>query len=145
MTVVLNMCYTLERYSWTWCSEGIRYLLCFDRDETSYIQISEFHISQSLDYPITQKDTAIIAGAVSSRDGYGSGNFSVGYRRQTSDKGWLEVCSFIKYPSPKISPCGNFMLFDEIHLKGKHLWTMLFYFLGTGCFWSTDVIWITGL
>ncbi|XP_048737350.1 dnaJ homolog subfamily C member 11-like isoform X2 [Ostrea edulis] len=59
-------------------------------DETSYIQISEFHISQSLDYPITQKDTAIIAGAVSSRDGYGSGNFSVGYRRQTSDKGWLE-------------------------------------------------------
>ncbi|XP_061197810.1 dnaJ homolog subfamily C member 11-like [Saccostrea echinata] len=59
-------------------------------DRLSYIEISEFNISQSVDYPITPKDTAIISGSVSSRNGNGSGSLLVGYRRQTSDKGWLQ-------------------------------------------------------
>lgn len=55
--------------------------------------MTEIRFSQSVEYPLTAKDTTIIGGTVSSKNGIGSGNFLVGYRRQTSDKGWLQVIS----------------------------------------------------
>lgn len=65
----------------------------FNRDDLNYVEITEIRFSQSVEYPITPKDTTIIGGTVSSKNGIGSGNFLVGYRRQTSDKGWLQVIS----------------------------------------------------
>lgn len=60
------------------------------QDDLNYVEITEIRFSQSVEYPLTAKDTTIIGGTVSSKNGIGSGNFLVGYRRQTSDKGWLQ-------------------------------------------------------
>ena len=70
-----------------------------NRDDLTYVEITEIHVSQSVEYPLTPKDTTIIGGTVSTKNGIGSGNFLVGYRRQTSDKGWVQVDIFpeIKY------------------------------------------------
>ncbi|XP_022337606.1 dnaJ homolog subfamily C member 11-like [Crassostrea virginica] len=59
-------------------------------DDLTYVEITEIHVSQSVEYPLTPKDTTIIGGTVSTKNGIGSGNFLVGYRRQTSDKGWVQ-------------------------------------------------------
>lgn len=48
-------------------------------------------ISQSVECPLTLKDTLIIGGSLQARNGTGSGAFLATWRRLTSDKGWMEV------------------------------------------------------
>ncbi|KAK2157929.1 hypothetical protein LSH36_181g03013 [Paralvinella palmiformis] len=55
------------------------------------IEINEISISQSIECPLTTKNTAIIAGNLASRNGRGQGQISVTGRRLVSDNGWAEV------------------------------------------------------
>lgn len=57
-------------------------------------EISSMSIYQSVECPLTVKDTAVIAGTLSTQNGTGTGAFMASWRRLTSDKGWAEVCLF---------------------------------------------------
>lgn len=48
-------------------------------------------ISQTVECPLTVKDTAVISGHLSSHNGTGSGTISVAFRRVLSHTGWAEV------------------------------------------------------
>ena len=55
------------------------------------IEINNMSIFQSVECPLTVKDTVIIGGNLQVRNGTGSGAFLASWRRLTSDKGWMEV------------------------------------------------------
>lgn len=56
-----------------------------------HVEISEMSISQSVECPLTVKDTAIISGQLSSHNGTGSGTIGVAFRRILGHAGWAEV------------------------------------------------------
>lgn len=47
-------------------------------------------ISQSIDAPISTRDTVVLSGNLSSHNGVGAGNFEICSRR-LFNKGWVEV------------------------------------------------------
>ena len=51
-------------------------------------------ISQSVECPLTLKDTMVVGGNLDTRNGIGQGMFSVVWRRLISQKGWSEVRSW---------------------------------------------------
>lgn len=55
------------------------------------IEISHMSLNQSVQIPITKKDTSIIAGTLATRNGNGQGTFTAIWRRLTSDNGWAEL------------------------------------------------------
>ncbi|XP_012678046.1 dnaJ homolog subfamily C member 11 [Clupea harengus] len=73
----------------------------FDRYEEDYedtpaggfphIEINRMHISQSIEAPLTAKDTAVLAGSLSTHNGNGGGNINLSLRRVTSARGWGEI------------------------------------------------------
>uniref|UniRef100_A0A8D3BWP4 DnaJ homolog subfamily C member 11 n=1 Tax=Scophthalmus maximus TaxID=52904 RepID=A0A8D3BWP4_SCOMX len=85
-------------------SVGIDATDLFDRYEEDYedavggggggvphVEINKMHISQSIEAPLTTKDTAILSGSLSTHNGNGGGNINLALRRVTSAKGWGEV------------------------------------------------------
>ncbi|CAL8340658.1 unnamed protein product [Merluccius merluccius] len=56
-----------------------------------HIEINKMHISQSIEAPLTNKDTAVLSGSLSTHNGNGGGNINMVVRRVTSAKGWGEV------------------------------------------------------
>ncbi|KAM4740482.1 LOW QUALITY PROTEIN: dnaJ homolog subfamily C member 11-like [Anableps anableps] len=56
-----------------------------------HIEINRMHISQSIEAPLTNSDTAMLSGSLSTHNGSGGGNINVTVRRVTSAKGWGEV------------------------------------------------------
>ncbi|XP_063064466.1 dnaJ homolog subfamily C member 11a [Engraulis encrasicolus] len=56
-----------------------------------HVEINKMHISQSIEAPLTTKDTAILSGSLSTHNGNGGGNFTLALRKVTSAKGWGEV------------------------------------------------------
>ena len=56
-----------------------------------HIEVSSMSISQSVECPLTVKDTAILSGNLSTQNGNGSGNISGTMRRLTSHNGWVEA------------------------------------------------------
>ena len=58
---------------------------------SSSVEVSNMSIFQSVECPLTVKDTVIIGGNLQTRNGNGSGAFLATWRRLTSDKGWMEV------------------------------------------------------
>lgn len=62
----------------------------YDDDEFPKIEVSSMSISQSIEAPITLKDTVIMSGNLHSSNGIGSGNFLISGRRLVN-KGWLEL------------------------------------------------------
>ncbi|XP_043977557.1 dnaJ homolog subfamily C member 11-like [Gambusia affinis] len=56
-----------------------------------HIEINRMHISQSIEAPLTNTDTAMLSGSLSTHNGSGGGNINVTLRRVTSAKGWGEV------------------------------------------------------
>uniref|UniRef100_A0A8C5A8R9 DnaJ homolog subfamily C member 11-like n=1 Tax=Gadus morhua TaxID=8049 RepID=A0A8C5A8R9_GADMO len=56
-----------------------------------HVEINKMHISQSIEAPLTNKDTAVLSGSLSTHNGTGGGNINVVVRRVTSAKGWGEV------------------------------------------------------
>uniref|UniRef100_A0A8C7ZEY6 DnaJ homolog subfamily C member 11 n=1 Tax=Oryzias sinensis TaxID=183150 RepID=A0A8C7ZEY6_9TELE len=63
-----------------------------------HIEINKMHISQSIEAPLTNNDTAMLSGSLSTHNGSGGGNINVTVRRVVSAKGWGEVRS-------KTPPC----------------------------------------
>ena len=58
------------------------------------IFISNMGITQSVEAPLTTKDTVEIQGNIGNSDGVGSGTLTASYRRVISHKSWAEVCIF---------------------------------------------------
>uniref|UniRef100_A0A3Q3KNL5 J domain-containing protein n=2 Tax=Monopterus albus TaxID=43700 RepID=A0A3Q3KNL5_MONAL len=56
-----------------------------------HIEINKMHISQSIEAPLTNSDTAVLSGSLSTHNGNGGGNINMTLRRVTSAKGWGEV------------------------------------------------------
>ena len=55
------------------------------------LEISQLSISQSVECPLTTRDTAVISGNLSSHNGNGSGSILVCMRRVLASSGWAEV------------------------------------------------------
>uniref|UniRef100_A0A673CDA9 DnaJ homolog subfamily C member 11 n=1 Tax=Sphaeramia orbicularis TaxID=375764 RepID=A0A673CDA9_9TELE len=82
-------------------SVGIDATDLFDRYEEDYedmvgggvphVEINKMHISQSIEAPLTSKDTAILSGSLSTHNGNGGGTINLALRKVTSAKGWGEV------------------------------------------------------
>uniref|UniRef100_A0A671V8T2 DnaJ (Hsp40) homolog, subfamily C, member 11a n=2 Tax=Sparus aurata TaxID=8175 RepID=A0A671V8T2_SPAAU len=82
-------------------SVGIDATDLFDRYEEDYedtagggvphVEINKMHISQSIEAPLTTKDTAVLSGSLSTHNGNGGGTINLALRRVTSAKGWGEV------------------------------------------------------
>ncbi|MCL4128914.1 UNVERIFIED_CONTAM: hypothetical protein GTU68_050335 [Idotea baltica] len=56
-----------------------------------HIEISGMSINQSIEAPLTTRDTAILSGNLSSQNGTGNGGINCCMRRVLSEKGWGEV------------------------------------------------------
>ncbi|XP_075870607.1 dnaJ homolog subfamily C member 11-like [Nelusetta ayraudi] len=56
-----------------------------------HIEINKMHISQSIEAPLTNSNTAVLSGSLSTHNGTGGGNINMTVRRVTSAKGWGEV------------------------------------------------------
>ncbi|XP_013865067.1 dnaJ homolog subfamily C member 11 [Austrofundulus limnaeus] len=56
-----------------------------------HIEINKMRISQSIEAPLTNTDTAMLSGSLSTHNGSGWGNINMTVRRVLSPKGWGEV------------------------------------------------------
>lgn len=56
-----------------------------------HIEINKMHISQSIEAPLTNSDTAALSGSLSTHNGTGGGSINLTVRRVTSAKGWGEM------------------------------------------------------
>uniref|UniRef100_A0A3B3ZDU6 Uncharacterized protein n=1 Tax=Periophthalmus magnuspinnatus TaxID=409849 RepID=A0A3B3ZDU6_9GOBI len=82
-------------------SVGIDATDLFDRYEEDFeemnggglphVEINKMHISQSIEAPLTTKDTAILSGSLSTHNGNGGGSITLALRKVTSAKGWGEI------------------------------------------------------
>ncbi|XP_069690191.1 dnaJ homolog subfamily C member 11 isoform X2 [Periplaneta americana] len=73
-----------------------RYRDDFDYDEMEHmhfpiIEVSGMSITQSIEAPLTLRDTMTMAGQLSTQNGTGSGSVDVSVRRLLSEKGWVEL------------------------------------------------------
>ncbi|RUS83731.1 hypothetical protein EGW08_008482 [Elysia chlorotica] len=64
---------------------------CFFNSPSRSVEISSMSIAQTVECPLTLKDTVVLGGNLDTRNGIGQGMFSVMWRRLVSDKGWAEV------------------------------------------------------
>jgi len=60
------------------------------------IEISEMSVTQSVECPLTVKDTAIVSGSLSTRNGNGVGTISLALRRVLSHTAWAEVIQTVR-------------------------------------------------
>ncbi|XP_028855094.1 dnaJ homolog subfamily C member 11-like [Denticeps clupeoides] len=82
-------------------SVGVDATDLFDRCEEDYedtpggrlphVEINRMHISQSIEAPLTAKDTAVLSGSLSTHNGSGGGNINLCLKRVTSTRGWGEL------------------------------------------------------
>ncbi len=63
----------------------------FSRSGFPSIEVTQMSISQSVECPLTTKDTVILAGNLANNNGRGSGHVTVTGRRLTSHTSWIEV------------------------------------------------------
>ncbi|TNN57061.1 DnaJ subfamily C member 11 [Liparis tanakae] len=56
-----------------------------------HVEINKMHISQSIEAPLSTKDTAILSGSLSTHNGNGGGTINLAFRRVTSANGWGEL------------------------------------------------------
>lgn len=56
-----------------------------------YIELSGFHFAQSIETPLTIRDTLVMSGNVSAENGRGKGNMNFGLRRNISNRAWAEA------------------------------------------------------
>jgi len=55
------------------------------------VEISEMSVTQSVECPLTVKDTATVGGHLSMRNGNGVGSLSLALKRVLSHTAWAEV------------------------------------------------------
>lgn len=63
------------------CSKGI----------LSCLEVSGMSFTQSIEAPLTLRDTVTMYGELGTQNGTGSGSINVSARRLVSSKGWLEL------------------------------------------------------
>uniref|UniRef100_A0A4W6C4X9 DnaJ homolog subfamily C member 11 n=1 Tax=Lates calcarifer TaxID=8187 RepID=A0A4W6C4X9_LATCA len=72
-----------------------------------HIEINKMHISQSIEAPLTNSDTAVLSGSLSTHNGNGGGNINMTIRRVTSAKGtFLPLCNHMFLCSFLTAQCG---------------------------------------
>lgn len=77
-------------------SVGINATDMFDRYDEEYssgiggVEVGSMALTQSVECPLTRKDTVRLVGSLSSQNGNGSGMFTTVWRRLWSSKGWNE-------------------------------------------------------
>ena len=81
------------------------------------VEISSMSISQSVECPLTLKDTMVVGGNLDTRNGIGQGMFSIMWRRLISTKGWSEVLLQI---------CSGVDFVDWCHLIICMIWQCIF-------------------
>lgn len=57
----------------------------------SSIEVSGMSFMQSINIPLTVKDTATLSGQMVTKNGIGSGSISIGTKRLLSDSNWVEL------------------------------------------------------
>ncbi|XP_059141903.1 dnaJ homolog subfamily C member 11-like [Physella acuta] len=62
-----------------------------DYQPSRSVEISSMSIAQSVECPLTLKDTLVVGGNLDTRNGTGQGMFSIIWRRLVSTKGWAEI------------------------------------------------------
>ncbi|XP_054016549.1 dnaJ homolog subfamily C member 11 isoform X2 [Hylaeus anthracinus] len=62
-----------------------------DRDLLSCIEVSGMSFTQSIEAPLTLRDTVTMYGELGTQNGTGSGSINVSARRLVSSKGWMEL------------------------------------------------------
>ncbi|XP_076270710.1 dnaJ homolog subfamily C member 11 isoform X2 [Rhynchophorus ferrugineus] len=55
------------------------------------IEVSSMQFSQSVDFPLTQKDTCTLSGQLHTQNGTGGGGVNLSWKHLYSHKGWAEV------------------------------------------------------
>jgi len=55
------------------------------------IEMSEMSVTQSVECPLTVKDTAVVSGHLMTRNGNGTGSLSLALRRVINHSSWAEV------------------------------------------------------
>ncbi|GLV37777.1 uncharacterized protein CBL_06521 [Carabus blaptoides fortunei] len=55
------------------------------------IEVSGMNFSQSVEFPLTQRDTCTLSGQLQTSNGTGVGGVNLGWRRLFSHKGWIET------------------------------------------------------
>ncbi|PNF16476.1 DnaJ subfamily C member 11 [Cryptotermes secundus] len=68
--------------------------LAYDDSENVHfptVEVSGMSITQSIEAPLTLRDTMTMSGQLSTQNGTGTGSVVVSLRRLLSEKGWLEV------------------------------------------------------
>ncbi len=65
--------------------------ILFSRPLIPHFEISNMGITQSVEAPLTNRDSVFLSGNLGNQNGVGSGSISTTYRRLTSDRGWTEV------------------------------------------------------
>ncbi|XP_056647859.1 dnaJ homolog subfamily C member 11 [Diorhabda sublineata] len=65
----------------------------YDSDLTQFpnIEISSMQFNQSVDFPLTQKDTCTLSGQLQAKNGTGGGGINLSWRHIFSHKSWAEV------------------------------------------------------
>ena len=88
----------LGRLSFTVISESTEMLIAFTCGLSVVcshllptVEISEMSVTQSVECPLTVKDTAIVSGNLSTRNGTGVGTIGLALRRVLSHTAWAEV------------------------------------------------------
>ena len=59
------------------------------------IIITNMTITQSVEAPLTTKDTVEMQGNIENSEGVGAGTLTTSYRRVMSHRAWAEVCTYI--------------------------------------------------
>ena len=61
-------------------------------------------VNHSVECPLTNKDTAILSGAVSVKEPYSSGVFRTSWRRLLQGGGWTEVWYDLRHAARDLAP-----------------------------------------
>lgn len=79
----------------------------------SFIEISGMSFSQSIEAPLTLRDTLIMYGQIDTQNGTGYGTVNFAAKRTLSAKGWVEVDVGVG-DGPKISLSGHRVFTEKI-------------------------------
>ncbi|XP_043280850.1 dnaJ homolog subfamily C member 11 [Venturia canescens] len=79
----------------------------------SFLEISGMSFSQSIEAPLTLRDTLMMYGQIDTQNGTGYGTVNFAARRTLSSKGWMEVDVGVG-DGPKISLTGHRVLTEKI-------------------------------
>lgn len=66
-------------------------ILKYSRGILSCLEVSGMSFTQSIEAPLTLRDTVTMYGQLGTQNGTGSGSINVSARRLVSSKGWVEL------------------------------------------------------